>query len=120
MEKLVGILESRLDNTVFRLGFATSRSTARQIVNHGHITVNGKRVTIPSLRVKRDDTIGIRTQSVGKGIFRDLDIYLKKHETPVWLSMDNDKREGKVLSYPSETDSGLGLNLNAIVEFYSR
>ncbi len=120
--KLMQILESRLDNTVFRLGFASSRIMARQFVSHGHIMVNGRRVSIPSFRARKNDVISIRPQSAPKGMFRDLEIYLKKYQTPPWLSLDKEKREGKVLGSADSADPMLGhdINLGAIVEFYSR
>lgn len=122
-ENLISFLEARLDNAVFRLGFFPSRAQARQAVSHGHFLVNGRKVTIPSLRLRRGDKISIRPQSLGKGIFRDLDIYLKKYSPPPWLSLDKDKKEGEVLGAPSlAADPALAgnINLKAIVEFYSR
>ena len=122
-ENLVAILESRLDNVVYRLGLAPSRTQARQEVNHGHFMVSGRRVTIPSFRVRKGDKISIRPQSMGKGIFKDLDILLKKYTPPPWLALDKDKKEGEVLGLASVTqDPSLGqyINLKAIIEFYSR
>lgn len=123
-ENLMKILESRLDNVVFRLGFASSRTQARQGVNHGHFSVNGRRVDIPSFRVKKGDKIGIMKQSLAKGMFKDLDTLLKKHTAQPWLSLDKDKKEGVVLGQPmidsSEHLLGSNINLKAIIEFYSR
>ncbi|MBI4059457.1 30S ribosomal protein S4 [Candidatus Giovannonibacteria bacterium] len=120
--KLMQILESRLDNTVFRLGLAPSRIMARQLVSHGHIMVNGRKVSIPSFRTKKNDVISVRPQSSSKGMFRDLEMYLKKYQTPPWLALDKDKREGKVLGSADIADPALeqNINLGAIVEFYSR
>ena len=99
--KLYEFLESRLDNVVFRLGLAESRSIARQMVTHGHIMVNGRRVDIPSYRIKTGDKIAIRLQSAGKGIFKDLDLKLKKYNPPAWIKFDKTKKEGEIAGVPS-------------------
>ena len=122
-DNLLSILESRLDNVVYRLGFLPSRTQARQAVNHGHFMVNGRRATIPSYRVRKGDKISIRTQSQGKGIFKDIGIYLKKYNPPAWLSMDKDTKQGEVIGRASViADPSLiqNVNLKAIIEFYSR
>ena len=122
-ENLMKFLESRLDNTVYRLGFSQTRTQARQAVVDGHFMVNGKRVNIPSFRVKKNDKITIKQQSLSKGIFRDLDAYLKKYVPPVWLELDKGKKEGIVLGSPATEDNlllGSNINLKAIIEFYSR
>jgi small subunit ribosomal protein S4 len=122
-KNLIEILESRLDNIIFRLGFVPSRTMARQLVSHGHFTVNGRRVSIPSFRTRKGDVVRIRAQSVNKGMFRDLDIYFKKYEPPTWLSLDKEKKEGRIISLPDlsvEPSLSSNLNLNAVVEFYSR
>ncbi|MDP3762677.1 MAG: 30S ribosomal protein S4 [bacterium] len=120
--ELLKILETRLDSIVFRLGFAGSRSAARQFVTHGHVMVNGRRVSFPSFRVKNGDTVKIRPQSSGKGMFRDLELYLKKYNPPPWLALDRENREGKLLGQVDAADPSLpaDINLSAIVEFYSR
>ena len=118
--RLAEILELRLDNVVYRLGFCKSRSVARQLVGHGHIIVNGKKINIPSYRLKTGDKIAIRPQSASKKVFQDLDIYLKKYNPPVWLELDKEKKEGKVVGKPSAQDIEVKTNLNAIIEFYSR
>ncbi len=117
---LAELLELRLDNVVYRLGLSQSRSVARQLVSHGHITVNGKKINIPSYHVKTGDKISIRPQSASKKNFENLEIYLKKYKPPVWLEMDKDKKEGKVVGKPQAQDIEIKTNLNAIVEFYSR
>src|SRR3989344_6161784 len=81
-------LESRIDNLVFRMGLASTRAFARQLVSHGHILLNGKRVTIPSYRVKIGDEVTIREGSKSKGVFKDLNSLLKKYEPPAWISLD--------------------------------
>jgi small subunit ribosomal protein S4 len=119
-EKIFEFLENRLDNVVFRLGFAPTRLAARQMVSHGHITVNSRRVTIPSLRVKIGDKIGIRHGSMAKGLWISLDERLKNVSSPKWLSMDADKRQAEVKATPEwRVDENL-FDLNAVVEFYSR
>ncbi|MEK7133323.1 MAG: 30S ribosomal protein S4 [Patescibacteria group bacterium] len=116
---LAEFLESRLDNAVFRCGFALSRTMARQMVSHGHILVNGRKVNIPSFGVKPGDTVKLRPQSLNKGIFGNLDLFLKKYEPPAWLSIDKSKKECKILTKPS-AEVFSGININAIIEFYSR
>jgi len=120
VSRLAEILESRLDNVAYRLGLAKSRSIARQIVSHGHITVNGKKTTIPSFRTKIGDKISIRPQSASKKIFQDIDIHLKKYQPPIWLELDKEKKEGKIAGKPQTQDIEIKANLNAIIEFYSR
>ncbi len=118
---LFNILESRLDNVVFRLGLAESRSRARQIVSHGHIMVNTRKVNIPSYRVKLGDKIYIRPQSLSKGIFKDLEIRLKKYDSSSWLKLDKDLTSGNVAGKPAIGDEmGMEDSLNVIMEFYSR
>lgn len=121
-QNLMSILELRLDNAVYRLGFANSRTQARQFVGHGHFHVNGRRVNIPSFRLRKGDKISIKPQSIGKGIFKDLDIYLKKYNPPGWLSLDKEKKEGEVIRTPilDEDNLATNVNLKSIIEFYSR
>lgn len=118
--RIVELLETRLDNIVYRLGFGSSRNSARQMVGHGHILVDGKKTDIPSRQIKIGQTISIRPQSLGRGIFRDIDLRLKKTQTPSWLSLDPDKREGSVISLPSAEETDTGANLSSVIEFYSR
>lgn len=99
---LFELLESRLDNIVFRLGFTDSRSQARQIVSHGHIMVNKRKVDIPSYKIKMGDKILLRPQSVNKKIFRDLEIKIKKYNPPSWLKLDKEKKEGEIIGRPSQ------------------
>ncbi len=115
-------LESRLDNMVFRIGFAQSRDQARQLVGHGHITVNGKKVNIPSCEVSVGDVIGIREGSMKSPFFSSLMIqWLKSYEVPPWIDMDKDKLQGKVKARPTVEESGIRPDdLQAIIEFYSR
>lgn len=97
---LTELLESRLDNVVFRLGFSDSRTGARQMISHGHIMVNGRKVNIPSYRTKIKEKISIRPQSVNKGIFKDIDIKLKKYNPPSWIKLDKIKKEGEIIGRP--------------------
>ena len=98
---LYSFLESRLDNVVFRMGLADSRSVARQIVTHGHVMVDGRRVDIPSYRVSLGNKITVRPQSSVKAIFKDLDAKMKKHNPPVWLKLDKTKKEGEIIGMPA-------------------
>ncbi len=120
VEAVFYFLESRLDNVVFRLGFAKTRALARQIVNHGHIMVNGKKISIPSFKTSVGDKISIRSQSGQKGVFKDLEITLKKQEVPPWLSLDIQNKIGTVLGRPVGDDLAGIYNVKAIVEYYSR
>lgn len=113
-------LESRLDNAVFRMGLTNSRAFARQAVSHGHITVNGRKVTIPSFTLRVNDVIGIRPGSKNNGIFRDLGEKIKDHQSPNWLSLDPLKFEAVLKGMPSYQDREPNLNFESILEFYSR
>lgn len=114
------ILELRLDNAVFRLGFAKSRSLARQLVSHGHIVVNNRKITIPSYRLKKGDKIAVRPQSLGKKVFSDLDLILKKYDPPAWLKLDKAQKTGEVAGFPGAEAIPQDVDLNVIIEFYSR
>ena len=116
--ELVKLLESRLDNVVFRLGFASNRASSRQLVSHGHITVNGRRNNIPSYMVKIGDKIGVRAGSALKGPFEDLDARWQKFEAPTWLSLDKVKKEATVTADAASDDTRF--NFNSIIELYSR
>jgi small subunit ribosomal protein S4 len=111
-------LESRLDNVVYRLGLAHTRALARQMVSHGHITVNDVKTTVPSYSVKKGDVIRIREGSKSSVMFADLDKKLKNYSIPSWLSFDLGKSEATVAGKPSNTEGFL--NFNAVLEFYSR
>jgi small subunit ribosomal protein S4 len=111
-------LELRLDNAVFRLGFALSRSVARQLVGHGHIFVNKKRVSIPSYLVCVGDVISLRPGIAGKGPLRDIHESIKKYDPPAWLSLEKEKLEGIVVAAPDV--SGLPFEIHLVVDFYSK
>ena len=115
---IMTILEKRLDNAVYRLGLAMSRSVARQLVGHGHILVNGRRVTVPSALVRTGDVIAVRPQSKDYQIFKNLADYWKSYQAPVWLSFDKEKVEGKVVSEPKDLEMPFDVNL--VVDYYSK
>lgn len=117
-EKFYEELESRLDNAVYRMGLSSSRRAARQMVSHGHFVVNDHKVTIPSYEVKVGDIIKIREGSKQKKIFANLAERMKDYSAPAWLSFDANKMEGKILAKPKNMESFL--DLNAVLEFYSR
>lgn len=117
---LLTVLESRLDNVVFRLGFAESRSHARQLVRHGHITVNGRKTNVPSYLVKPEDVIAVRPESRKRQYFRSLSEYLGERTAPQWLSLDAPALSGKVVTKPAREDIDIAINEQLIVEFYSR
>lgn len=117
-ENLLILLESRLDNLVYRAGFATTRRGSRQLVNHGHITVNGKKVDIPSYRVKPGDVIAIKENSMEhKGIEIALQNKIKRVE---FISYDEAKRTATYVRYPERSELNAEINESLIVEFYSR
>ncbi len=116
--KLLELLERRLDNVIYRLGFAPSRSAARQYVVQGHVLVSGKRVRSPGLSVEKDDIISLRKTSLEGNIFRDLKESLKDKEVPAWLSLDPEKVEGKVLVLPTGEKAPFEISL--LVESFSK
>ncbi|MBI2639575.1 MAG: 30S ribosomal protein S4 [Candidatus Sungbacteria bacterium] len=119
-ETLAELLERRLDNVVFRLGLALSRSIGRHMVSYGHITVNGKRAKQPSLTVKPSDIISIAEKSRNLGFFQDLGERMKKYSPPAWLEFDPEKYEGKLRHTPALQDISGQQNMSLVVEYYSR
>ncbi len=117
---LIVALETRLDNVIFQLGFTPSRLQARQLISHGQFLVNGKKVNIPSYQVKKGDRINISLQSQKKNIFKNLPTLLKKQRLPVWLELNLEKLEGKVLRVPALDEVIPPAELSSIFEFYSR
>ncbi len=113
-------LETRLDNVIYRLGFATTRAAARQMVSHGHIAVNGRRVTTPSRRMVIGDKIEINGRSVGKPLFSTLDERLKNASIPAWLKLDMGKKVAEITGMPVYAKTDNMFDLNTVVEFYSR
>jgi len=121
VEYLYRTLEQRLDNTVYRLGLASTRPLARQMVSHGHITVNERRVNIPSFSISKGDCIAIREESKDKKFFIGLSESLKEYTPPAWLSLDVSKQEGVAVGVPVLGESSEDLfNLTSVIEFYSR
>lgn len=116
--KMVEYLELRLDSTIYQLGFAPSRGAARQLVNHGHIMVNKRKVTSPGYEVKKGDLISVRPGSETKGAFAKRREFLKKYDPPSWLRMDPEKLEGEVLSPPTDFEPPFEINL--LVESFSK
>jgi small subunit ribosomal protein S4 len=119
-EKLISILESRLDNVVYRLGLASTRQASRQMVSHGHILVNGLKITIPSYAVSVGDKITIRENSLKKGLFSNLDEKLKDHNYPSWLAFDLAKKECRVQGAPKLSAAEVNFDTAAVLNFYSR
>jgi len=118
---LLQLLEQRLDNTVYRAGFAPSRRAARQLVTHGHFMLNGVRVDVPSIRVKAGDELIVRKHSKGSEYFKKLDDVSPAPPTiPDWLKTDRKKISVKVTSLPTREDAEPDLNEQLIVEYYSR
>ncbi|MGB2799816.1 MAG: 30S ribosomal protein S4 [Dehalococcoidia bacterium] len=119
-ENLLRILEMRLDNVVYRLGFADSRRQARQIVCHRHITLNGRRTDIPSCAVKSGDVITWREGSTGTEYYKMVVERIQDKIVPSWLSLDRENLRGQVLTPPSRSDVDIRLDEKSIVEYYSR
>ncbi len=119
-ENLLVLLETRLDNIVYRLGFADSRSQARQLVEHGHFTVNGRKVTIPSYVVRAGDAIAVRPESRRHPYFKDRRELLGKRNVPSWLALDEELLGGRVLALPTRQEIDVPVQEQLIVEFYSR
>jgi small subunit ribosomal protein S4 len=117
---LLILLESRLDNVVYRLGFSSSRAQARQIVLHGHFDVNGRKTNIPSYLVKPGDIITVRDISRGKTYFKEVSQILDDNQVPAWLSLDLTNLTGKMVDLPSRDDIDVSINEQLIVEYYSR
>lgn len=121
-EYLLSLLERRLDNVVYRLGLALTRAQARQLVSHGHITVNGRKTNIPSFTVRVGDVIAVRPESRRRNYFRNLvdSGDLNKYRAPDWLRLNPADLGGEVIALPRREDAEPGINEQLIVEFYSR
>jgi small subunit ribosomal protein S4 len=119
-ENLLRFLETRLDNVVFRLGFASSRAQARQMVNHGHFAVNGVPTDIASYKLRPGDRIEVRESHRDRELFKIAKETLRSHQAPEWLSLDAAKLSGSILSLPRRDQMPLDLNEQLVVEFYSR
>lgn len=120
-ETLLVLLESRLDNAIYRAGFANSRRASRQLVTHGHFKLNGRRVDIPSIRLKPGDEVSLRDKSIKNKYFDSLeDLVTDKPEQVSWMSVDLKKRSMKVTGLPKRDEAEPGINEQLIVEYYSR
>jgi small subunit ribosomal protein S4 len=119
-ESLVQALELRLDNAIYRLGFAPTRQASRQMVNHGHIDINGKRNTIPSYSLSIGDVITIRENSKKKPLFKDIDEKIKAQKVPSWLALNAEKKEAKVQGLPKVPANELSFDVSQIFQYYSR
>ncbi|WP_099205569.1 30S ribosomal protein S4 [Scatolibacter rhodanostii] len=119
-ENLLSLLEQRLDNTIYRIGFARTRAEARQFVCHGHVLVNGKKVDIASVRVKPGDVISIREKSIASTHVKDVLAETEKTLVPKWLNVNRDKHSAEVLAIPTKEDIDFELNERLIVELYSK
>lgn len=119
-ENFIQFLERRLDNVVYRMGFADSRANARQIVKHSHILVNGKKVNIPSYMTEIEDIIEVKKKSQLINGFKELKEGEKEVNTPAWLEVDIKSLKGKVVKFPSKEDIDLPIDETLVVEYYSR
>ncbi len=119
-DALMTMLEMRLDNIVFRMGFASTRPQARQLVNHAFFNVNGKKVNVPSYQLKVGDEIKVRDTKKDSGYIKNIAAVLQKAKTPEWVSLNASDLSGKVLSVPNRDQIGSTLNTQLIVEHYSR
>ncbi len=119
-EMLLQQLERRLDNVVYRLGFGVSRRQARQLVRHGHVQVDGRKVNIPSYQVSVGEEIAIREGSLKLAILEPAKEFASHQNAPTWLEIDRDNYKGKVLSLPKREDIHLPVNEQLIVELYSK
>ncbi|MEK7150341.1 MAG: 30S ribosomal protein S4 [Patescibacteria group bacterium] len=119
-ETLVQILESRLDNAVYRLGLASSRQASRQMVSHGHITINEKRNNIPSYKVEVGDKIGISQRSLKNKLFADFENKAKEHNYPSWLKYDVVKKVYNVQGMPKLANTEIMFNAASVIQYYSR
>ncbi len=114
-------LERRLDNVVYRIGFAASRAQARQLVSHGLIMVDGEKMSIPSAEMKAGSTISIKKNKAGEKYLKNLEQIIKnKKDFPGWISFDAEKMEGKIVSRPTKDEIGINVDAQVVVEYYSR
>jgi small subunit ribosomal protein S4 len=117
---LLQILESRLDNVVYRLGYANSRAQARLLVTHGHFAVNGRRTDVPSMLVAPSDVVGVREESLRRPYFKELPDFAKDRNIPAWLDRDLKNLSGSVTRLPERSEIDGNLQEQLIVEYYSR
>lgn len=119
-ENLIVLLERRLDNTVFRLGFSSSRADARQLVRHGHVTINGRKVNIPSYLLRPGDVVEIREKSRNSSRIQEALVSAERKSTPAWLELEAAAFKGIFKSYPGRDEVALPVNEQLIVELYSK
>lgn len=119
-QKLFTLLESRLDNVLFRTGFAKTRSAGRQMASHGHSLINGRRVTVPSIQLGLGDVVSIRSASIESPLLTDAVERMKTLAAPAWLELDPDKREARVTGEPTYTQGEHVFDLGVVLEFYNR
>jgi len=119
-EYLLRLLETRLDNVVYRMGFASSRAQARQLVSHGHFTVNGRATTVPSYSVKEGDRVDVREASRKSTYFKNARESLRDAQRPDWLAVDADKLTGSITTMPRRDQMPAELNEQLVIEYYSR
>ena len=118
--ELIRRLEKRLDNVIFRLGFAKTRAQARQLVSHSYFLINGKPVNIPSYEVKKDDSVSIKETKKAKGVFKELSNELRRKEAPAWLSLNKEMLEAVTIGEPNLDEVKAPAEISLIFEFYSR
>jgi small subunit ribosomal protein S4 len=119
-ENFLRILERRLDNVIFRLGLSTSRSQARQLVRHGHVTVNGRKVNVPSYLVKAGEVVAVREKSrTNSSVVESVEV-MKGRKMPGWLEMNIEKMEARIVALPTREEIDTQINEQLIVEFYSK
>jgi len=119
-DRLIQILEARLDNVVYRMGFASNRNKARQFVNHGHFTVNGRKLSIPSATVKVGDVVAVKENSRALAYFKDLPEDMASRDVASWVEVDPKNLSGKLVRLPGANEAQPILNEQLIVEHYSR
>lgn len=119
-EMLFSLLEIRLDSIVLKSGFVPTRLASRQAVSHGHITVNGKRVTVPSMRIKIGDVIGIREGSRNKGLFQNIEERVSEITAPNWIKLNKSTLQTELSSLPTITQGDQNLDLQSVIQFYKR
>ncbi len=119
-ENLLGLLESRLDNVVYRLGFASSRAEARQLVSQGHFTVNGRKVNIPSYLTKAGEVVAVKEASRSLGKLKAIAEATASRPVPKWLDLNRDTQEAKIVAFPAREDIDLPIEETLIVELYSK
>ena len=120
IQKLFQSLELRLDNVLYRSGFAKTRAQGRQIASHGHAVVNGKRVTIPSIKLANEAVVTVRSGSASSPLFGEIEERVKTLTVPAWIVVDGAKKETKLIGLPIYVPGDSIFDLNAVLEFYSR